>query len=282
MSIVAVVKGNEPVEMVAEAMEMIKASDIFHAEDGVLVKPNYVNADHPSTGVTTDARVIDGVVGFLRLIGVKRILVGEGSGMVDTMHAFRVAGVDDVAQRWGVELLDLNKDTFVDVQVPNPLALKNVKIAKTALENTLISVPKLKLHGTAGVTLSLKNLMGTVTPKNSIHNPLSEKIVDLASVLKPKLAVIDAIIGGEGDELAGKPVAMNLIIAGADPVAVDAVGAAVMGVDPSVVKHLRLAETRGLGTCDLKRIKVLGEPVASVRKTFDRSGNTSRRGEGCG
>jgi len=282
MSIVAVVKGNEPVEMVAEAMEMIKASDIFHAEDGVLVKPNYVNADHPSTGVTTDARVIDGVVGFLRLIGVKRILVGEGSGMVDTMHAFRVAGVDDVAQRWGVELLDLNKDTFVDVQVPNPLALKNVKIAKTALENTLISVPKLKLHGTAGVTLSLKNLMGTVAPKNSIHNPLSEKIVDLASVLKPKLAVIDAIIGGEGDELAGKPVAMNLIIAGADPVAVDAVGAAVMGVDPSVVKHLRLAETRGLGTCDLKRIKVLGEPVASVRKTFDRSGNTSRRGEGCG
>ncbi len=64
---------------------------------------------------------------------------------------------------------------------------------------------------------------------------------------------------------------MNLVIAGTDPVAVDAVGAAVMGVQPESVKHLRLAEEKGIGTCDLRRIKIVGEPIERVRKKFRRS-----------
>jgi len=168
-------------------------------------------------------------------------------------------------------LLDLNKDEFVEVSPSNPLALKEVKIAKTALESTIISVPKLKLHRLASVTLSLKNMMGAVTPKGSIHNHLSQKIVDLASIIKPRIAVIDGIIAGEGHETSGNPVEMNLVIAGADPVAVDAVGAAVMGIPPEIVKHLRLAEEKGLGTCDLKQIEILGEPIEKVKKKFKTS-----------
>jgi len=61
---------------------------------------------------------------------------------------------------------------------------------------------------------------------------------------------------------------MNLVIAGSDPVAVDAVGAAVMGIPPEKVKHLRLAEERGLGTCDLKQIAILGEPIEKVKREF--------------
>jgi uncharacterized protein (DUF362 family) len=116
--------------------------------------------------------------------------------------------------------------------------------------------------------LSLKNMMGAVTPKGAIHNPLSEKIVDLVSIIKPSVAVIDGIIAGEGHETSGNPVEMNLVIAGTDPVAVDAVGAAVMGIPPDKVKHLRLAEERGLGTCDLKQIEILGEPIDKVKKKF--------------
>jgi uncharacterized protein (DUF362 family) len=169
--------------------------------------------------------------------------------------------------------VDLNKDEFVEVQPPDPLSLKKVKVAKTALESTIISVAKLKPHRIATVTLSLKNMMGALASKGTMHRgvSLSENIVDLASVLKPSVAVIDGIIAGEGHENSGSTVEMNLVIAGTDPVAVDAVGAAVMCVEPSEVKHLTLAEKKGLGTCDLRNITVLGEPIAKVQRKFSRS-----------
>jgi len=268
---VAIVKGTNPQDMTVKALEMTSAHEVLPKGKPVLIKPNYINARHPSTGITTDGRVVEGVVKFLKQHRVKDVIIGEGSGFGDTFEAFQVAGVDAVAEKWNVKLVDLNKDEFVEVKPTNPLALKKVKIAKTALESVIISVPKLKPHRLAGVTLSLKNMMGAVTPKGSIHHPLSEKIVDLASIVKPSIAVIDGIIAGEGYETSGNPVEMNLVIAGTDPVAVDAVGAAVMGIPPEKVKHLRLAEERELGTCDLKRVEILGEPIEKVKKKFKKS-----------
>ncbi len=250
---------------------MIDVDEVLSEEKLVLIKPNYIEASHPSIGITTDSRVIEGVVKFLKNRGVKDMVIGEGSGFADTIEAFRVTGVDKVAKRWNVGLVDLNKDEFMEVSPPSPLALKRVRIAKTALESTIISVPKLKLHRMTDVTLSLKNMIGAVTPKGSIHNHLNENIADLASIIKPSISVVDGIIASEGHETSGNPVKMNLVIAGTDPVAVDAVGASVMGVSPESVKHLRLAEAKGIGTCDLRRIKVVGEPIDKVRKKFRRS-----------
>ncbi len=268
---VAIVKGTKPLDVTVEALEMINANDVLPTEKPVLIKPNYINAKHPSTGITTDSRVIEGVVKFLKQHKVKNIVIGEGSGFADTFKAFKVAGVDAVADRWDVRLIDLNEDDSVEVSPPNPLVLKKVKIAKTALQSTLISVPKLKLHRLAHVTLSIKNMIGAITPKGTIHGHLSEKIADLASILKPAVAVIDGIIAGEGHETSGNPVEMNLVLAGVDPIAVDAVGATVMGLPPETVKHLCLAEQKGLGTCNLKKITVVGEPINKVRRKFKRS-----------
>ena len=268
LSRVAIVKGASPQEITIRALEMTGAQEAVPADRPVLIKPNYINARRPSTGITTDSRVIEGVVKFLKMHGVEDIIIGEGSGFADTFEAFKVAGVDAVAERWNVKLVDLNRDEFVEIEPKNPLALRKVKIAKTALESTIVSVPKLKPHRLARVTLSLKNMIGAVTPKGSIHNPLSEKIVDLVSIIKPSVAVIDGIIAGEGHETSGNPVVMNIVIAGTDPVAVDAVGSAVMGIPPSTVKHLRLAEEKGLGTCNLDRIEVVGEPIEKVRRKF--------------
>jgi uncharacterized protein (DUF362 family) len=271
MAEIAIVKGTKPVEVTVKALRMIDVDEALSEEKPVLIKPNYINASHPSTGITTDSRVIEGVVKFLKDRGVKDVLIGEGSGFVDTFEAFRVAGVDKVAKRWNVRLIDLNKDEFVEVSPPSPLALKRVRIAKTALESTIISVPKLKLHRMTEVTLSLKNMMGVVTPKGSMHTHLNKNIIDLVSIVKPSIAVVDGIIASEGHETSRNPVEMNLVIAGTDPVAVDAVGAAVMGVPPESVKHLRLAEEKGIGTCDLRRMKIVGEPIERVRKKFRRS-----------
>jgi len=271
MSRVAIVKGTNPIDMTVKALEMANADKVLPMGKPILIKPNYINARHPSTGITTDSRVIEGVLTFLRQHGIREIIIGEGSGFADTFEAFRVAGVDDVAERWKVRMVDLNKDEFVEVNPANPLALKKVKIAKTALESTIISVPKLKPHRMAGVTLSLKNMIGAVTPKGSIHNRLSQKIVDLVSIVKPSVAIIDGIIAGEGHETSGNPIEMNLIIAGTDPVAVDAVGAAVMSIPPRNVKHLSLAEEAGLGTSRLERIEILGEPIERVKRKFKKS-----------
>jgi uncharacterized protein (DUF362 family) len=268
MSRVAIVRGTDPPDMTVRAMEMIGAAKVVSADKPVLIKPNYIDTSHPSTGITTDARVIEGVVAFLKKNEVKEIIIGEGAGMGDTLEAFKIGGVDDVARRWKVRMVDLNKDEFVEVHPPNARTLKKVKIAKTALESTIVSVPKLKPHRWAGATLSLKNMMGAMTPKGSMHGHLSQNIVDLASVIKPSIAVIDGIIAGEGHETSGNPVEMNLVIAGTDPVAVDAVGTAVMGIPVEHVKHLSLAEECGLGTCNLERIQVLGEPVEKVRRKF--------------
>jgi len=268
---VAIVKGTTPLDMTVKALEMVNADKVLSKQKPILIKPNYINASHPSTGITTDSRVIEGMVKFLKQHNTKDAIIGEGSGFADTLEAFRVAGVDAVAERWKVKMVNLNKDDFIEVVPKNPLALKKVKIAKTVLESTIISVPKLKPHRLAGVTLSLKNMIGVVTPKGSIHNHLSQKIIDLVSVVKPSVAVIDGIIAGEGHETSGNPVEMNLVIAGTDPVAVDAVGAAVMGIPPESVKHLLLAEDAGLGTCQLEQIEILGEPIEKVKRKFKTS-----------
>ncbi|MEM3554127.1 MAG: DUF362 domain-containing protein [Candidatus Bathyarchaeia archaeon] len=274
ISRVAIIKGPNPIETTVKALEAIKSDldAVLSAKKSILIKPNYITAQHPSTGVTTDGRVVEGVVKFLKEHGKNNIVIGEGSGWADTFEAFKVAGIDKISEKWKVKLVDLNKDIFVEVYPPNPITLKKVKVAKTALESVIISVPKLKLHRLATVTLGIKNMMGALASKGSMHNGrLHANIADLASVLKPSLTVIDGIIAGEGHETSGNPVKMDLVIAGTDPVAVDAVGAAVMGISPTEVEHLVLAEKKGLGTCQLKNIEVIGEPIEKVKRKFRRS-----------
>ncbi|MEM2028982.1 MAG: DUF362 domain-containing protein [Candidatus Bathyarchaeia archaeon] len=272
-SVVAIFRGADPIEVTLKALEAIREDlNFLSNEKQVLIKPNYITAHHPSTGVTTDGRVIEGIVRFLKERGIGNIIVGEGSGLANTLEAFRVAGLDKIGEKWNIKLMDLNKDDFIEVYPPNPLALRKVRVAKTALESTIISVPKLKVHRLTTVTLGLKNMMGALASKGSMHNGrLNENIADLASILKPSLTVIDGIVAGEGHEVSGSPVEMNLVIAGTDPVAVDAVGAAVMGISPTEVKHLVLAEKKGLGTCRLENIEVIGEPVERVKRKFRRS-----------
>jgi uncharacterized protein (DUF362 family) len=272
MTRVAIVRGSKPQDVAVEALELAGAIDSIPGDRPVLIKPNYINDRHPSTGITTDARVIEGVIAYLKKHGVADIIVGEGCGHSDTFRAFKVAGVDALEEKWGVRLVDLNRDEFVEIRPTGSLALRRVRIARTALESTIISAPKLKLHGGAGVTLGLKNMMGVMTPKGSMHDGhLSQNIADLASIVKPRVTVVDGIIAGEGHETSGNPVRMDLVIAGTDPVAVDAVGAAVMGVQPEKVRHLRHAEELGLGTLDLNRIEVVGEPIEGVSRKFRRS-----------
>ncbi len=267
---VAIARGRQLPRMIEEVLKLIGANELIKAEDKLLIKPNYVSAKHPSTGITTDSRVVESLIDCVRKFGVKEIAVGEG-GAGDTERAFDVVGIRDVTARQQVRLINLNRESRIQVRIPQALALHEVGIAKTALESTcIVNVPKLKVHHQAFVTLCMKNLMGLILPKSIMHSQINEKIVDLASLLKDKVKinVVDGLVGAEVDEVVGRPVEMNLIIAGQDMVAVDSVATKVMGIDPRKVKYLRLAEERGLGVANLKEIEVLGESISGVEKKF--------------
>lgn len=270
MTNVAIVKGTDPKAMTIEALELTVSRSAIAPEDRVLIKPNCVRPVHPKTGVTTDSRVLEGVLEFVESCGASEIVIGEG-GNPGTDRAFDVTGIRDVAARHDIKLINLNKDEGIEVSIPSGSALRKVKIAKSVLASTcIVNVPKLKIHHMAQVTLSMKNLMGAIVGDRGaiMHLRLDEKLVDLASFLKPKLNVIDGIVGAEMDEVLGRPVPMNVVIAGADMVATDVVGSAVMGVDPSTVRHIQLAANHGLGIGDLRHIEVLGEPIEAVKKKF--------------
>jgi uncharacterized protein (DUF362 family) len=269
-TLVAVIKGKNPKEMVRKALILIKYEKLVKPEDKVLIKPNYVAAKHPDTGITTDSRIVEGIIELVKELGVEEITVGEG-GAWDTDKAFDVVGIRNVVARQKVRLVNLNTDERCTIKIPRAKFLKEVGIAKTVLECTsIINVPKLKVHHMALVTLSMKNLMGFILPKNIMHEHINQKIVELASIFvdKVKINLVDGFVGSEVDEVDGKPVKMDVVVAGRDMVATDTVSAAIMGIPPEKVRYLKIAEEQGLGTASFKNITVVGEKIEDVKKGF--------------
>ena len=267
---VALVKGDDPYTLVKKALRMVL--DIpLKDKGGVVIKPNYVVPSKPDSGVVTDPRVLDALIYYLKTKGVEDLIIAEG-GAGNTWEAFREAKVDEVARRHGVKLIDLNEDDRVEVEIPGATHLKRIGIAKTILKADLIvNVAKLKVHHIATVSLGMKNLMGVISPKSIMHLAIHEKIVDLYGFLREKvvLTVIDGIIAPEKDEVYGKPVKMGVLLAGRDTVAVDTVGAFIMGIKPSSIGHIRLASKRGMGVGDLGKIHVLGENPLKIKRRFE-------------
>ncbi|MFX1302695.1 MAG: DUF362 domain-containing protein [Promethearchaeota archaeon] len=175
-------------------------------------------------------------------------------------------------EEYGIKIKNLNGDEFKkNIKIDNSLSLKSVNIARTALDaSCIISVPSLKTHNMAKTTLSMKNMMGTIMPKSIMHSNIHKKIADLVSILRPKMKfqVIDGIIGSNGWELGGKPIQMDLIIAGEDPVVVDRVRSAIMGYGMDKVKYLKYGEQKGLGTANLDNIEIIGKTIDEVHHKF--------------
>jgi len=270
---VAIAHGRDPRALVREALQHIDAAALLSAGDRIVVKPNYVEPMMPETGTTTDPRVIEAVVEWLQDVGARDITIAESTWeKARTDRAFEMVRLPEVAKRRGVKLLNFYDDELVDVDIPDALSLHRVRLPRTALEaDCLISVPKLKCHSMAYVTLGIKNLMGAVFPdKGLMHHQLHQRLSDLATVLRAKLTVIDGLIGSERHENAGTPVKTDVIVAGKDPVATDAVGAMVMRIDPTRVEHLRLCHEHNLGEHRPDHITVVGEPVERVCKPYQR------------
>ncbi len=262
-------------DTVKRTLKMVPLKKIINnTEKKILIKPNWVCSDHSNTGNVTSTDTLEGIILYLieeAEVSPQKIIVADGGETSGTSTTIKINDVKRLKE-YGIKIMDLNSDNRInDVRAPNPLALKTVNIAKTAMDvSCIISVPSLKTHSMASTTLSIKNLMGTILPKVIMHSHLHEKIADLGSIFKPKMKfqIIDGMIGSDGFELGGKPIRMDLIIAGEDPVAVDRVGSEIIGRGPSKVKYLKYAEKKGLGTANLEKIEIVGCSIKEVYRKF--------------
>jgi len=176
----------------------------------------------------------------------------------------------------GYELINLKNTPSMELSVPNGKIFKTIPSYELVGQaDVVISVPKLKTHDQTEMTCAIKKLKGLLTDKGkrAMHqNGLFEGVIDLLAAVKPQLAVVDAIICQEGlGPIFGKPVEMNLILAGKDIVAVDAVCANLIGYDPQETLLTVNAAARRLGIMDLDKIEVVGESVDQVKRRFLRA-----------
>lgn len=244
----------------------------------VLLKPNLVEFD-PSTAINTDPRLIGATVLALRRLGAASVRVAEGPG-----HR---RDVQDVVTRSGLaSALGEVRAPFVDL---NAAEIRRVRLRSRYTElgqlwlptpvldaDVVVSMPKLKTHHWAQVTLSLKNLFGTLPgrvygwPKNILHwAGIEPSILDIAGAVRPAYAIVDGIVGMEGNgPISGEPVAAGVLVFADDPVAADVVGATLMGFDPQAIPYLAEAG-RFLGQADRARIVQRGEDPDRLARRFE-------------
>jgi hypothetical protein len=196
-------------------------------------------------------------------------------------RAFKYCGYLDLAARYGLRLVDLEKDNFIKKPVRLDGPFKGLQIARTALEcDFFINVPIMKAHGQTLITCSLKNLKGTMprSMKSAFHGVnLHKAIAQLNSVLSPHLIVVDGLQGDLYSETGHDPVVMDRIILGTNPVEVDSVVADTLGYAPRDIRHIEYSADAGLGECDLKKIKVRSLNRPSKERRFSLPDHYSKR-----
>ena len=237
----------------------------------VVLKPNLVewHADRP---VNTDPRLIRATVDAFYKLGAKSVVVAEGPGHVrDTELLVHSSGLGSALRDVKTPFVDINVDPGRDTSLSwNFTRMDTLPIATVIMDADLVvSMPKLKTHHWAGLTLSMKNLFGTVPgnrvgwPKNVLHwGGIPRSVVDLWLAINPGFAIVDGIVAMEGDgPINGTPVAYGAILMGDQCSAVDATAARLVGVEPTAIEYLNLAAQVG-GTVNEGRIERFGDRLA--------------------
>jgi uncharacterized protein (DUF362 family) len=263
------------VDVITRGLRLLK-SDIRGRR--VLLKPNMVEFDN-TRAINTHPALVAAAAEAMRRAGASVVMVAEGPGhRRDTEYLVTATGLFDYLRDVGVSFVDLNHD---DVR-RSALSTRFMGLTELALPVTVlaadlvVSMPKLKTHHWAGMTASMKNLFGVVPgavygwPKNFLHfHGIENSILDLAATLRPRLAIVDAIVCMEGDgPIMGRSRSIGCVVMGNDPVAVDATCARLIGFRPSGLGYLRQAG-EFLGNLPRDTILQHGEPLERFATRFD-------------
>jgi len=244
----------------------------------ILLKPNLVEVLQGAEHINTHPLVVRGAVEAFLHLGAASVIVGEGQGHVrDSYYVLEESGLGEVLHEDHIQFIDLNNDSLMRVQNKGRLTrLKHLALpASLSQVDIIVSMAKLKTHHWAGVTLSMKNMFGVMPgivygwPKNVLHvEGIEKSILDINATVKPHLAIVDGIVGMEGDgPIMGTPRQVGVLIMGRNLPAVDATCARVMGIDPHKISYLEAAAD-WLGPVGGAQISQRGESIADMRKDF--------------
>jgi uncharacterized protein (DUF362 family) len=260
--------------LVLEGLRLVRADVRARS---VVLKPNFVEF-FDDKSVNTDPRIIVAAADALRRLGASSVTVAEGPGhRRDTEAVVSASGLLDALDDSRLEFVDLNEAPAVRTPLATRYtSLRELWVPRLLREaDVVVSMPKLKTHHWVGVTLSLKNCFGCMPgrvygwPKDVFHvNNVPRSILDIAGAVRPSLAIIDGIIGMEGDgPLRGESVRAGVVVVSRDPVAADVTAARVMGMDPEKIEYLMEAG-RFLGQADSEQIEQRGEDPERLATQF--------------
>jgi uncharacterized protein (DUF362 family) len=303
VSIVRIRDGNVA-RAVEEAIDLLDGIEAATAgKNKIMLKPNLV-FDSPSC--TTKVIVVKTLAQLMQKAG-KEVMIGEGSAaaspfnvvnneiyrtkkreILDGMqkHVFDVLGYTEMAESLNIPLINLHSGDIVEVPLKNGYAAKSVKIHRSLTEiDLLCSVPMMKTHSLATVTLGMKNLIGLYpgteyyAVRAWLHDRAAEagspgvayEVIDMNNAVSTGLSVIDASTAMEGNGPSnGTLVDMGLIIAGTCPLATDIVGSALMGFDPVEIPAIVLAHKSGMSPAGLDGIEIRGSGIDECKRQFAR------------
>lgn len=239
-------------DSVAAALEALFRTEAEHRlpDSGLIIlKPNLTTDSPPP--VTTPVEFVEAVYRWIRARSKAEIAIGEGCGSGTTTKVFRSLGYEEFAAKEGIELIDFNRAEIVEQRNPEAFALKQFSMPRILQGAYLVSLPILKDHSFTETTIAMKNIFGCAPGsvyggswnKSRLHSPSTDlNVVDICRYLRPSLSVVDAVTALTGMHLSGTPKRFDTILAGFDPVAVDAVGSRMLGHNPERLEYLTKAE----------------------------------------
>ena len=257
----AQVTGDDPALITREAVDILGGMSKFVAKgDRVLVKPNIGWDRTPQLGACTNPDVVKAMVEMCVEAGAKVVTVMDNP-CNPARRTYVRSGISKAAKEAGAKVPYPNEHKLKKIPLNGDL-LKEWEIYSDFVEvDKLINVPVTKHHSLSRVTLGMKNWLGACGGnRNQMHQGLDQCMVDLAAFFKPALTVLDAYRvlfrnGPQGGRLSDVK-EHKTVVAGVDYVAVDALGATFLDVDPSELRFLQIAQERGLGEPDLEKVTI--------------------------
>lgn len=259
-----VVRGGEPEAMVRRALESLGGMGRFvPAGAKVVIKPNICNAYNTyEYASTTNPWVVGALVKLCLEAGAASATVFDFPFGGTAEKSYDQSGIREQVEAAGGRMEVMSRLKFTPVSIPGGLALKDTLAYQDALQaDVLINVPIAKQHGSARLTLGMKNMMGLVQDRNALHHiGLHQAIADLAGLFRPELTVMDAVRiltanGPTGGNLADVR-QLDTILVSPDMVAVDAYTTRFFDLSPQDVSYIPIGAAAGLGRLDLENLRI--------------------------
>jgi uncharacterized protein (DUF362 family) len=277
-SVVSIVKGEQAQPMVEEALSLLGGVDsLIKPASTVVLKPNAGHYYGPETSVNTSPAMVKAIISVVKMARPKKIIVAESSAIgTDTDECLDISGIRRAAEEAGVDdIIDIKRENdLINIPIRDARSdLRRVLLPRFLLEaDHIINVPIFKSHVSMVFTCALKNIKGVVQDKvhNAMHRTnLTEAIMDLWSVVRADLNIVDMIRPAEGfGPHSATPVDFGCVVAGKDPVAIDATVCRMVGLNVEDIYYFKTAEKRGTGVYREKSIEVRGKTIEEVYRKF--------------